>query len=153
MDTEYCLNTILFHALCHGQGLHIPLDRLLKTPSSLTLTTSRDGASTASPGNLFWHLTTFIIENFSLVSNFNVPSFNLKPFSITICPCKMSFYDLSVGPFIYWEPALKPPRAFSSWNPPNTFRLASSEVLLPSDLYDFPLESLVKKQILLLGPV
>lgn len=32
---------------------HVPFDRLLKTPSSLTLTTSRGRASTASLGNLF----------------------------------------------------------------------------------------------------
>jgi len=34
--------------------------------------------------NLFQHLTTLIVKNFSLTSNLNLPSFNLKPFPLVL---------------------------------------------------------------------
>jgi len=40
--------------------------RVLKALSSLALNASKEGASTASLGNLFQHLTTLIVKNFSL---------------------------------------------------------------------------------------
>jgi len=43
--------------------------RLLRTPSSLTLNISRDGASTTSLGNLFQCLTTLTVKNFFLTSS------------------------------------------------------------------------------------
>jgi len=39
---------------------------VLRAPSSLTLTVSRDGASTASQGNLLQCFTTFIVKNLLL---------------------------------------------------------------------------------------
>jgi len=51
---------------------------LLEAPSNLALNTAREGASTASLGNLFQCLTTPILKNFFLISNLNIPSFFLK---------------------------------------------------------------------------
>ena len=53
---------------------------MLRAPSSLTFSGSRNGASITSLGNLCQCLTTLIVENFFLVSNINLPSFHLKPF-------------------------------------------------------------------------
>ena len=54
--------------------------RLLKAPSSLALNASREGASTASLGNLFQCPTTLTVNNFFLISSLNLPSSSLKPF-------------------------------------------------------------------------
>ena len=40
--------------------------RMLKVPSSLSLNASREGSSTTSLGNLFWHLSTLTIQSFFL---------------------------------------------------------------------------------------
>jgi len=53
--------------------------RLLKTPSNLALNTAREGAATASLGNLGQGLTTLVVKNFFLRSNRNLLSFNVKP--------------------------------------------------------------------------
>ena len=53
--------------------------RLLKALSNLALSTSREGAATASLGNLGQGLTTLRANNFFLLSNLNPPSFSLKP--------------------------------------------------------------------------
>ncbi|KAK4831170.1 hypothetical protein QYF61_015640 [Mycteria americana] len=58
--------------------------KLLKAPSNLALNTSRDGASTASLGNLFQCLATLIVKNFFLISNLNLPSFSLKPLPLVL---------------------------------------------------------------------
>ena len=47
--------------------------RLDGSLSNLVLNTVRDGASTASVGSLFQHLTTLIVKNFPLISNLNLP--------------------------------------------------------------------------------
>ena len=52
---------------------------LLKALSSLALNTAREGAVTASLGNLCQCLTTLMVKNFFLISNVNLPSFTLKP--------------------------------------------------------------------------
>jgi len=48
--------------------------RLPRATSSLALSASRDGASTASLGNLFQCVTTVWAKNFLLISNLNFPS-------------------------------------------------------------------------------
>ena len=48
----------------------------LRAPSNLALSTAREGAATASLGNLC--LTTLLMKNFFLISNLNVPFFSLK---------------------------------------------------------------------------
>ena len=47
--------------------------RLPRATSSLALSPSRDGASTASLGNLFQCVTTFCVKDFLLISNLNLP--------------------------------------------------------------------------------
>jgi len=54
-------------------------DQVLRAPSSLILSVSRDGASTTNLGNLCQCLTTCIIKNYFLISSLNLPSFSLKP--------------------------------------------------------------------------
>ena len=46
--------------------------RLPRATSSLALNASRDGASTASLGNLFQCVTTLCVKNFLLLSNLNL---------------------------------------------------------------------------------
>jgi len=57
--------------------------RLLKAPSSLALNTAREGAPTASLGNLCQGLSTLRVENFFLISNLKLPSFSLKPLPLS----------------------------------------------------------------------
>ena len=52
--------------------------RLLKAPSSLAWNTAREGAATASRGNLCQGLTTLRVKNLFLISNLNIPFFSLK---------------------------------------------------------------------------
>ena len=62
--------------------------RLPRATSSLALNASRDGASTASLGNLFQCVTTLWVKNFLLIANLNLPSY-FK----TIPPCSTSTND------------------------------------------------------------
>jgi len=55
----------------------------LRAPSSLALSTAREGAATASLGNLFLCLTTLRVKNFFLISNLKLPSFSLKPLPLS----------------------------------------------------------------------
>jgi len=63
--------------------------RLLRAPSNLAFNTAREGAATASLGNLCQCLTTLRVKNFFLISNLNLPSFSLKtlprPYQFLIC--------------------------------------------------------------------
>ena len=52
---------------------------VLHDPSNLAVKVSRDGASTASLGNLGQGLTTLILKNFFPLSILNLPSLSLKP--------------------------------------------------------------------------
>lgn len=61
------------------QQRHLPLTRLLKTPSNLVFNISRNRAATVSLGHLFQHLPTLIVQNFFLISNLNQPCFSSKP--------------------------------------------------------------------------
>lgn len=66
-----------------GRGIFLYI-RLLKAPSNLILNTSKDGASTHSLGNLFQGLNTLTINNFFLVPNLNLLSYQFK--IIALCP-------------------------------------------------------------------
>jgi len=57
---------------------------LPRATSSLALNVSRDGASTASLGNLFQYVTTLWVKNFLLISNPNIPCLILKPFPLVL---------------------------------------------------------------------
>jgi len=52
--------------------------RLLTAPSNLAWNTAREGAATASLGNLFRCLITLRVKNFFLKSSVNLLSFSLK---------------------------------------------------------------------------
>ncbi|PKU29536.1 zinc finger ccch domain-containing protein 11a [Limosa lapponica baueri] len=54
--------------------------RVVKAPSNLALNPSRDGAATASLGNLGQGLTTLTAKNLYPRSHLNLPSSSLKPF-------------------------------------------------------------------------
>jgi len=58
--------------------------RLLKAPSNLALNTAREGAATASLGNLCQGLTMLTVKSFFLISIINLPSFSLKPLSLVL---------------------------------------------------------------------
>jgi len=57
--------------------------RLLKAPSNLALNTAREGVFTVSLGNVFEGLTALTAKNFFLIPNVNLPSFSLKPSSLS----------------------------------------------------------------------
>jgi len=48
------------------------------------LNTYREGAATASLGNLCQCFTTLTVKNFFLISNLNLPSFILQPFPLVL---------------------------------------------------------------------
>jgi len=47
--------------------------RVLRAPSNLASNTAREGAATASLGNLCQCFTTLMVKNFFLISNLNLP--------------------------------------------------------------------------------
>ena len=61
--------------------------RLLRAPSNLALNTSREGAGTASLGNLFQCLTSHIIKNFLLMCSLNLTLFSLEPLPLVLLLC------------------------------------------------------------------
>ncbi|NXN49426.1 SLF1 protein, partial [Rynchops niger] len=61
-------------------------NRLLQALSSRALNPSRDGAATASLGNLGQGLTPLTAKNFFPISHLNLPSFSLKQ----LCPCPIA---------------------------------------------------------------
>jgi len=61
---------------CTEQGIFNQI-RLLRALSNLTLNVSRDGASTASLGNLCQGFTTLSIKKVFFISSLNLPTFHL----------------------------------------------------------------------------
>jgi len=57
--------------------------RVLRAPSILALSTAREGAATASLGNLGQGLTTLTGKNFFLISDLNLPCLAPLPSSLT----------------------------------------------------------------------
>ena len=58
--------------------------RLLRAPSNLALNPARDGAATASLGNLGQGLTTLMGKNFFLISHLNLPFFSSELFPLVL---------------------------------------------------------------------
>jgi len=58
--------------------------RVLQAPSNLALSTAREGAATASLGNLGQGLSTLTVKNFFLISNLNLPTYSLKPLPLAL---------------------------------------------------------------------
>ena len=127
--------------------------RLPRATSSLALNACRDGASTASLGNLFQCVTTLCVRNFLLISNHNLPSPTLKPF-----PLVLSLFPLLFTRFLQVlescnevspEPSLLQAKQAQF---PQPFLIG--EVLQPSDhLSGPPLDPLQELHVLpVLGP-
>jgi len=57
---------------------------MLRAPSNLALSTAREGAATASLGNLGQGLTTLMGKNFFLLSHLNLPSVSLELFALVL---------------------------------------------------------------------
>jgi len=64
--------------------------RLLRAPSNLALDTAREGAATASLGNLGQCFTTLKVKNFFLISNLNLPSFRSQPSPLILSRTSLS---------------------------------------------------------------
>ena len=77
-ELEEIIKGHLFKFPCNEEG-HLQLHQVLGVQSRLTLSVSRDRASTTSLGNLCQCLTA-LIENFFLILNLNFSSFSLNPF-------------------------------------------------------------------------
>jgi len=80
--------------------------RVLRAPSNPTLNTAREGADTASLGNLGQGLTTLMVKNFFPISNLSLPSFSLQPFApcpITTHPGEKPLSILPADPFRHWQ--------------------------------------------------
>ena len=70
--------------------------RLPRATSSLALNASRDGASTASLGNLFQCVTTLCLKNFLLISNLNLPCLSLRPLLLVLSLSTLNVQQASV---------------------------------------------------------
>ena len=78
---------------------HLQLDQVLRAQSSLTLSVSKDGASTVPLDNLCQCLTALTVKDFYLTSNLNLSSLDLKPFphvlsQQTLFTCPLLSYKL-----------------------------------------------------------
>ena len=72
---------------------------------------SREGAATASLGNLFQCLTTLMVKNFFLIFDLNLPSFSLKPLPLVLslrALVKSPSPAFLYVPFRYWKAAEQP---------------------------------------------
>ena len=103
--------------------------RLLTVPSSLALNVYREGASTASLGNLLQCLTTLTVKNFFLISSLNWPSSSLKPFPLILFLCvllKSPSPGFLWAHFRYWKAAIRSPRSlhFSMLKTPRSLSLS-----------------------------
>jgi len=100
--------------------------RVLRAPSNLALSTAREGAATASLGNLGQGLTTLMGKNFFLIPDLNLPSFSLQPFSLVLTgPGEKSFSS-----FFMWKAVLNfHPEGFLC-----AIRSAQAALLLLQDL-------------------
>ena len=79
LEMEGTLKGHLVQLPCSEQG-RLQCHQVLRAPSSLTLSVSRDRASTTSLGNLCQCLTALIVRHIFLTFNLNLPSFGLKLF-------------------------------------------------------------------------
>ena len=88
---EGALKIILFHPAISRDIF--PQPRVLRAPSSLASSPTREGAATASPGNLGQGFTTLMGKNFFPIFNLNLPSVSLEPF-----PLVLSLHTLVTSP-------------------------------------------------------
>jgi len=67
---------------CNEEG-HLQLGESAQN-LDLTLNVSKDEASTTSLGRLCQYFTTTLVKNVFFISDLNLPSFSLKPFSLIL---------------------------------------------------------------------
>jgi len=112
--------------------------RLLQAPSNLGLNMTREGAATASLGNLRQGLTTLTVNNVFLILNRNLQSFSFKP-----SPLVLSLQALVKSPSPALLQALQvlegcnkvslQPSLLQAEQPQRSRPLLTAEVLQPSD--------------------
>jgi len=87
------------------------LDQGAQSPPNLAWDVPRDGASTASLGNLCQGLTTLIVKNFFLIATLNLPSLSLKPLPLVLSQqaLQKSFPSFLVIPLQALAAALRSP--------------------------------------------
>ena len=106
--------------------------RLPRATSSLAFNAPRDGASTASLGNLFQCVTTLGVKSYLLISNLNLPCPSLKPFPLVLSLSTL-VNSLSTSclyaPFKYWKATMRSPQILllSKQNKPSSLSLSSQE--------------------------
>jgi len=85
--------------------LRLLFSRPLRAPSSLALSTAREGAATASLGSQGQGLTTLRVKNFFLRSDLNLPSFSLKPSPLvpSLYALVTAALQLSRSPSGHWQ--------------------------------------------------
>jgi len=111
LELEGTLKGHLVQPPCNEQG-HLQQIRLLRAPSSLTLSISRDRVSTTSLGILFQSLTILITKSFFFKSNLNHPSFSWKPFPLVLSQqtlLKSLSPSFLQSPFRYRKDAIRSP--------------------------------------------
>jgi len=78
---------IKLQTLCFMQGCqlsHLILDQAAQGPIQPGREHLQGWGIHSLSGQLFQHLTTLIVKNFPLISNLNLPSFNLQPFPLLL---------------------------------------------------------------------
>ena len=90
---EGTIKIIRFQPPAMGRDIsHQP--RVLRAPSNLALHTAREGAATASLGNLGQGLTTLMVKNFLPISNLNLPSPKVFPDTFPDISCTQDVFLL-----------------------------------------------------------
>lgn len=86
--------------------------RLPSIPSKPALNTSPGMGIHSLSGQLCQCFSTLWVDNFHLISNLNLPSFNLKPFSLVLSlPGYVKSEPPSLqAPFKYWKAAMRSPQ-------------------------------------------
>lgn len=121
----------LVQSSCHGKGyLSDQVSQSLIQLDFQGLSTHRDSLDSISQ-----YLTTFIMKNFSFISNLNWPSFSFKPFHLVLCCSKMllSIFLIS-SHYVYWKAAVfLQPFLLCVEQPQLSQPFSVGEVLQPSD--------------------
>jgi len=103
--------------------------RVLKAPSSLALSTAREGAVTVPLGSLGQGLTTRRVPYIQSKS----PLFQreaITPCPLTPCPCKKFLSSFLAGPFRYSQAVVRSPRSllFPRLNSPISLSISSQQM-------------------------
>lgn len=109
-----------------------PLIRLPTAPSSMDLSTSRNGASTAAASSLCQCLTAHWVKNFFLISYLNLPYFSLKLFPLFLSLhtlVKKLISSFTVGPLQVLKVSMRSLQSllFSRLNKPSSLNLSFQE--------------------------